>query len=53
MKEGKVSCVASIDKASTVDTILLSFIIVCEPMTPKVLAGAAFILTGMMIIAWM
>lgn len=52
MKEGQVSYVASIDKASIVVTLLLSFILLKEPMTAKVLAGAAFILTGMLILIW-
>ena len=52
MKEGQVSYVASIDKASIVVTLLLSFIILKEPLTAKVLAGAAFILVGMLILAW-
>lgn len=52
MKEGSVSYVASIDKASIVVTLLLSFIILKEPMTGKLLAGAAFILTGMIILIW-
>ena len=52
MKEGQVSYVASIDKASIVVTLLLSFIILREPLTAKVLAGAIFILTGMIILIW-
>jgi transporter family protein len=52
MKEGQVSYVASIDKASIVVTLLLSFILLKEPMTAKVLTGAAFILTGMIILIW-
>jgi transporter family protein len=52
MKEGQVSYVASIDKASIVVTLLLSFILLREPMTAKVLTGAAFILTGMLILIW-
>jgi transporter family protein len=52
MKEGQVSHVASIDKASIVVTLLLSFLIPKEPLTAKVLAGAAFILVGMLILAW-
>jgi transporter family protein len=52
MKEGQVSYVASIDKASIVVTLLLSFLILKEPLTAKVLAGAAFILVGMLILAW-
>jgi len=52
MKEGQVSYVASIDKASIVVTLILSFIILKEPITAKLLAGAAFILTGMIILIW-
>ncbi len=52
MKEGQVSYVASIDKASIVVTLLLSFILLKEPMTAKILTGAAFILTGMIILIW-
>lgn len=52
MKEGQVSYVASIDKASIVVTLLLSFLILKEPVTAKVLLGAGFILTGMVILIW-
>ena len=52
MKEGQVSYVASIDKASIVVTLILSFIILKEPITGKLLAGAGFILTGMIILIW-
>ncbi len=52
MKEGQVSYVASIDKASIVVTLLLSFLILKEPITPKILIGAGFILTGMVILIW-
>jgi transporter family protein len=52
MKEGQVAYVASIDKASIVVTLLLSFIILKEPITAKVLLGAGFILTGMVILIW-
>ncbi len=52
MKEGPVSYVASIDKASIVVTLLLSFIILKEPMSAKVLAGAGLILVGMVILIW-
>lgn len=52
MKEGQVSYVVSIDKASIVVSLLLSFLILKEPLTPKVLTGAAFILTGMLILIW-
>lgn len=52
MKEGEVSMVASIDKGSIIVTILLSFLILKEPMTGKLLTGAAFILIGMLILVW-
>lgn len=52
MKEGQVSYVASIDKASIVVTLLLSFIILKEPLTVKVLMGAGFIMLGMFILIW-
>ncbi len=52
MKIGQVSYVASIDKASIVVTLLLSFILLKEPITAKILAGAGFILIGMIILIW-
>lgn len=52
MKEGQVSYVVSIDKASIVVSLLLSFLILKEPLTSKVLTGAAFILVGMLILIW-
>lgn len=52
MKEGQVSYVAAIDKASIVVTLLLSFLILKEPITVKFLLGAGFILTGMVILIW-
>ncbi len=52
MKLGPVSYIASIDKASIVVTLALSFILLKEPMTPKMLAGAAFILVGLLILIW-
>lgn len=52
MKEGQVSYVASIDKASIVVTLLLSFLLLKEPVMAKVLCGAGFIVTGMVILIW-
>lgn len=52
IKEGQVSYVASIDKASILVTLLLSFLLLKEPVTAKVLTGAAFILVGMVILVW-
>jgi len=52
MKEGQVSYVVSIDKASIVIALLLSFTILKEPITSKVLLGAGFIVVGMFILIW-
>jgi transporter family protein len=52
MKEGPVSYVASIDKASIVITLIFSFILFKEPVTPKVLLGAGLIFAGMLVLVW-
>jgi len=52
MKDGLVSYVAAIDKASIVITLVLSFILLKEPFTPKILIGGGFILAGMLILVW-
>ncbi len=52
MKDGPVSYVAAIDKASIVITLILSFVLLKEPATPKVLIGGGFIFLGMLILVW-
>lgn len=52
MKEGPVSYVASIDKASIVVTLVLSFLLLREPVTGRVLVGAGLILAGMLVLVW-
>ena len=52
MKDGPVSYVASIDKASIVVTLLLSVLILKEPVSARLAAGAGFILVGMVILIW-
>ncbi len=47
---GDVSKVVPIDKSSVVITIILSFIILREPMTPLVIAGGAIITLGTFIL---
>src|ERR1700712_5615396 len=49
---GKVSEVSAIDKGSLAFTILLSFIFLKEPLTPKLLMGAGLMLAGMIVIVW-
>jgi transporter family protein len=49
---GRVSEVSAIDKGSIVFTILLSFFFLREPLTPKLLTGAALIVAGMLVLVW-
>lgn len=49
---GKVSEVSVVDKGSLVITILLSFLFLKEPLTPKLMIGAALIVVGMIVIVW-
>jgi transporter family protein len=49
---GKVSEVSVIDKGSIVFTILLSFVFLKEPLTPRVVAAALLIFGGMMVLIW-
>lgn len=49
---GDVSRVAPIDKLSVVITIILAFILLKEPVSPKVIAGALLILAGSILIMW-
>lgn len=52
IKIGDVSMVASIDKGSLLITLLLSFLFLKEPMTPKILMGAGLIFSGMLVLIW-
>jgi transporter family protein len=52
IKDGLVSYVAAIDKASILITLVLSFLILHEPVTPKILFGAALITAGMFVLIW-
>ena len=49
---GDVSRVAPIDKLSVVFVILLSFFILKEPLTPKVIIGALLICAGGIVMIW-
>ena len=51
IKIGNVSQIILIDKASILITLLLSFIILKEPMTTKTLVGGGLILAGLIILA--
>lgn len=52
MKDGLVSYVAAIDKASIIITLLLSFVLLKEPVTPKILIGGSLIFVGMLVLIW-
>ena len=52
IKIGNVSEVAIIDKGSIVITLLLSFLILKEPFTPRVAIGGACVLCGIIIMAF-
>jgi transporter family protein len=49
---GKVSEVSVIDKGSLLFIVLLSFLFLKEPLTPKLLLGAGLVCAGMLIIIW-
>lgn len=52
MKDGQVSYVAAIDKGSILITLLLSFLILREPFTPKILVGGSLIFIGLIVLMW-
>jgi len=52
LQVGKASEVSIIDKGSIFFTILLAFLFLKEPLTPRVLAGAGLIFAGMLVLIW-
>lgn len=52
LKDGLVTYVATIDKASIVVTLLLSFILLREPVKVQVLIGSGLILAAMLVLEW-
>ena len=52
MKEGSVSVVATIDKASIVVTLVLCFLFLKEPFTWRIALGATLILSGLLVLVW-
>jgi transporter family protein len=49
---GKASEVSVIDKGSLLFTIILSVLILKEPLTPKVIIGSVLVFGGMLVIVW-
>lgn len=52
MKDGLVSYVVAIDKASIVITLILAFFLLKEPLTPKIVAGSVLVLSGLLVLIW-
>lgn len=52
LQMGEVSKVAPIDKLSIVLTIILSFLILKEPVSAKVIIGGTLITAGYLVIIW-
>lgn len=50
LQVGKVSQVAPVDKLSVALVIILSFIFLGEPLTPKIIIGALLIITGTVVL---
>lgn len=49
---GDVSRVAPVDKLSVVLTIILAFLLLKEPVSPKVIAGGVLICSGSILMMW-
>lgn len=49
---GDVSRVAPVDKLSVVLTIILAFLLLKEPVSPKVIAGGILICAGSILMMW-
>ena len=52
IKDGLVSYVTAIDKGSILITLVLSFMLLKESVTPKITTGALLILVGMIVLIW-
>jgi transporter family protein len=50
IKDGPVSYVTVIDKGSIVITLLLSFILLREPMSSKIIIGSLLMIAGMLVL---
>ncbi|MBC5773685.1 EamA family transporter [Pontibacter sp. KCTC 32443] len=52
IKTADVSVVATIDRAGIIITVLLSYFLLKEPLTPRLLLGMGTILAGTLILIW-
>ncbi len=51
LKLGEVSTVALIDKGSFIVAVLLAWLVLGEQITPRIAAGSALILTGLLVVS--
>ncbi|MDE3247481.1 MAG: EamA family transporter [Bacteroidota bacterium] len=52
LQSGKAGEVSVVDKGSLLFTILLAFIFLKEPLTPRVLIASGLMLAGMLVMVW-
>ncbi|GAB2587856.1 EamA family transporter [Spirosoma areae] len=52
VKIGPVSEIALIDKGSIVITVFFSYLLLHEPLTPKLLLGLTLIVAGLLVMIW-
>lgn len=52
LQTGDVSRVAPVDKFSVVITLILAFVLLKEPASPKVIVGALLIMAGCVVMLW-
>lgn len=52
LQAGKAGEVSVVDKGSLLFTIVLAFIFLKEPLTPRVLIAAGLMLAGMLVMVW-
>jgi len=52
LQTGKASEVSIVDKGSLIFTVLLAFLFLKEPLTPKLLMAVALIFSGLLVLVW-
>jgi len=52
LQTGKASEVSIVDKGSLIFTVLLAFLFLKEPLTPKLLLAVALIFSGLLVLVW-
>lgn len=52
LQTGKASEVSIVDKGSIIFTVLLAFLFLKEPLTPKLLVAVGLIFSGLLVLVW-